>query len=195
VVAGYYKGLAKSAFESAVIPYVLVMPDKVDPENFLPATRSMMIEKAVWQKIGGFNETLSLNEDYPFAKKIQKNGLKIAFAEKAVVKWMPRKNLKEFATMIARFAQGDVQAGIFRPKVLLLFARYIALVVLVLLMSYFSTPKNIFALLLVLFVLYSLWSIQKNVRYAKNGWYWLPVLQYVADLAVIKGSLAGLFSK
>jgi glycosyltransferase involved in cell wall biosynthesis len=195
IVAGYYRGLPSTAFEAAVIPYVLVMPDKVDPHNFLPATRSMLLEKKVWISVGGFDEKLSLNEDYPFAKKIKKQGFKISFAPKAVVSWLPRKTLSEFATMISRFAQGDVQAGIVRPKVTFLFARYLLLVMVLGVVLYFSTLKNALSLSLVLFVVYSLWAIQKNGTYAKNGWYWLPVLQYVADFSVMKGSLLGLFSK
>src|SRR5207237_704806 len=34
VVAGYYKGLAKNVFQKCLIPYVLVMPDKVNPQEF-----------------------------------------------------------------------------------------------------------------------------------------------------------------
>ncbi|MDQ5950786.1 MAG: hypothetical protein QG639_62, partial [Patescibacteria group bacterium] len=56
VVAGYYKGRARTSFEEAVIPYVLVMLDKVNPQSFLPATRSMLIEKKVWQQLDGFDE-------------------------------------------------------------------------------------------------------------------------------------------
>src|SRR3989338_7358403 len=41
VVAGYYKGKSQTIFQKCLIPYVLVMPDRVDLNNFLPATRSM----------------------------------------------------------------------------------------------------------------------------------------------------------
>ena len=123
VIAGYYRGGAKTPFEQAVVPYVLVMPNRIPKGTFLPATRSMLIEKKVWKKLGGFDESLSLNEDYPFALKIQSAGYKIAFAKKTVVAWLPRKNIFEFAKMIYLFAKGDVIAGVFRPKVMLIFAR------------------------------------------------------------------------
>src|SRR3989344_3690376 len=38
VVAGYYKGLVKNVFQKCLIPYVLVMPDKINRKEFLPAT-------------------------------------------------------------------------------------------------------------------------------------------------------------
>ena len=41
VVAGYYKGTFRNIFEKSLIPYVLVMSDKVNEKEFLPATRSV----------------------------------------------------------------------------------------------------------------------------------------------------------
>lgn len=69
VVAGYYRSLSKNVFQKCLAPYVLVMEDRVDPKNFLPATRSIAFRKAVWEKIGGFPEEYSHNEDYVFAQK------------------------------------------------------------------------------------------------------------------------------
>lgn len=191
VVAGYYKGVPQSNFQEAVVPYALVMPDRVNEKKFLPATRSMLLEKGVWDALGGFDEQLTLNEDYPFAKKIATAGYQIAFAKKAVVGWFPRKDITEFSTMIARFAQGDAEAKILRPKVALLFFRYMLLMISVLLILYFTNWKNAALYLLVLFVLYSIWAVQKNQKYVKKGWYWLPVLQYTADVAVMWGTIKG----
>jgi len=191
VIAGFYQGKAKTAFEEAVIPYVLVMPDQVNKNNFLPATRSMLIEKTVWKQLKGFDEKLSLNEDYAFAKKMQKQQIKIAFAKKAIVEWMPRSSLEDYSEMIYRFAKGDIEAKILRPKVTLIFARY--LLALFLLIFFFITGNNLLLVyLLFLAFLYIIWSILKNKKYCPNGWYWLPVLQIGSDLAVMFGSLSAL---
>jgi glycosyltransferase involved in cell wall biosynthesis len=190
IVAGYYKGLAKTNFEKAVIPYVLIMPNRINHDSFLPATRSMLINKKVWQNLRGFDEKLSLNEDYDFALKI-KNNYKIAFAKKAIVGWMPRKNLFDFTKMIFNFAKGDVQANIFRPKVILIFLRYFFGIIL---LSYSLISNNLFLILLLssFLVLYILWSITKNYTHTKQGWFYLPILQIVSDLAVMTGSIMGL---
>lgn len=68
VVAGYYKAKADSVFKKSLTPYVLIMPDKIDSDNFFPATRSMAIKKSIWKKAGKFDEKFSHNEDYVFAK-------------------------------------------------------------------------------------------------------------------------------
>lgn len=186
VVAGYYAADAKTNFQKAVVPYILVTPDRVNPNTFLPATRSLLIEKKVFKNVGGFNEQLGDNEDYAFAKKIKKQKFSIVFAQKAIVFWIPRKTLREFYTMIFRFARGDIFAGIVRPKVLLIFLRYLVFALLLLIHA---------KILIAFLAFYCAWAIQKNKRYVGEGYVYLPLLQIVSDIAVIQGSLAGLFAK
>jgi glycosyltransferase involved in cell wall biosynthesis len=186
VIAGYYSAKPANDFQRAVVPYALVMPDQVDPQNFLPATRSMLIEKKLFQKLGGFDEKLSDNEDYAFAKKLQKQKIKIAFARKAIAYWFPRKNLKQFYNMIFRFARGDIYAGILRPKVILIFARYFIFIAILII-----SPKLFLATLL----FYSVWAIQKNKKYVGGGYKYLPILQFTSDIAVMHGSLIGASQK
>lgn len=194
VVAGYYKGIANNVFQKCVIPYALVMSDKVDPNNFLPATRSIAFRKKIWEKVGGFNEKLSHNEDYAFAKALQKTKAKIVFKKEAIVYWLPRNSLKQAFIMMFRFAYGDAEARIFRPKVILVFIRYIFLLLLIL-FSFFLKSAILFIILLIFF--YIVWAIIKNYRYV-NEWhavYLLPLLQFVADWAVLKGTIEGLLKK
>ncbi|PIR58750.1 MAG: hypothetical protein COU69_03745 [Candidatus Pacebacteria bacterium CG10_big_fil_rev_8_21_14_0_10_56_10] len=187
VVAGYYQGDAHTPFEQAVVPYALVMPDRLDPASFLPATRSMLIDRSIWRRLGKFDERLSDNEDYSFALLVKAAGIKLAVARQAVVSWRPRSDLVSFWWMIFRFAAGDVAAGIVRPKVLLVFGRY--LLALAVLVAFGSLAVG---WLLMVLVAYAGWSIAKNYRHAPQGWYWLPVLQLAADSAVLVGSTAGL---
>src|SRR6185369_5555773 len=164
VVAGYYKGRPKNIFQKCVIPYALVMPDKVNPDDFLPATRSVAFTKSVWKKVGGFDEKLSHNEDYVFANRLKDNGAKIVFAKDAIVYWLPRNTFKEAFIMMFRFAFGDAESQMSRDKVILVFARYLFYVYLA---ALFVLIKSPFILLLLggLFVSYIGWSIKKNYRY------------------------------
>lgn len=192
VVAGYYEGIATTVFQKCVIPYALVMPDRADPDNFLPATRSVAFTKAIWKKVGGFNNKLSHNEDYVFAKALQKAKAHIVFKKDAIVYWLPRNTLKQTYTMLFRFAYGDAEARIWRPKVILVFLRY--LFALVLLICFFIFKLNLLeAILLFLFIFYIVWSIRKNYRYVRDirAIFWLPILQFTADLAVIVGTSLG----
>jgi len=195
VVAGYYSAKPRTAFQEAVVPYVLVMPDRVDEKNFLPATRSVLFSKNIWQKVGGFNEKLSDNEDYDFARKLKNSVINIGFSKKAVVIWEPCSSLKSFYKMIFRFARGDVSAGILRPKVVLVFLRYLVGTSVFIwgIIERINTGKIwiLFGVIPSFLMIYLLWSIYKNYHYTPRGWYLLPLLQITSDIAVMFGSFSG----
>lgn len=191
VVAGYYAPVITTPFTEASSAYTLVMPDRVDPDNFLPATRSMLFTKDAWKKVGGFDESLDDNEDYAFAHQLLKQKITRAFARHAVVQWKPRVTLSSFAWMIVRFARGDIYSGILRPKVIALFGRIILFCMLVVVLGYTYSITAAVGVTVASMFLYSVWAIIKNIRYCPRGWYWLPVLQYVSDGAVFAGSIWG----
>ncbi len=194
VVAGFYEGTFATIFEQCEIPYALVMPDKLDTKNFLPATRSMGITKTAWKKLGGFNENYRYAEDYDFAKRIQSSKMRIAVVPEAIVYWRPRKNLFSFAKMISEHAYGDAYAGNWRPKVGLIYVRYGIFLALFLLSL--STIFGLFFFVQIVFA-YISFSIVKNYRYVRHwkAMLYLPVLQVVSDIAVMWGALLGFLSK
>lgn len=197
VVAGYYEAIAKTSFEEAAVPYFLVMPDQVSYDDFLPATRSMMVHRAVLDKVGRFNESLSDNEDYEFAKRVERYQAQnkkpvLYFTSEAVVKWQPPSTLFQFAKTIFRFARGDVRSGIIRPKVVFLFGRYGVGILVSLLLVMVTSLTTALAFIFLAALTYFGWAVAKNYRYASRGWFWLPLLQLTADLMVMSGSLAAL---
>lgn len=196
VVAGYYKGIAKSVFQKCLIPYALVMPDKVNAENFLPATRSVAFTKSIWKLAGGFDQRLSQGEDFAFAHVLKKIQANIVFEKDAIVFWEPRKTFQDAFLMMYLYAQGDAQSSMFRPKVILLFLRYL---VGILLLVLFLIGKShfLFILLSSIFILYLVWAVFKNYRYVKEwpALFILPILQLTADVAVIGGTLYGILKR
>lgn len=196
VVAGYYKGMPRNIFEKCLTPYVLVMPDKVNPKEFLPASRSLGFTKKIFEKVGGFPQDYSHNEDYVFAHALKHAGAKIVFAKDAIVFWRPRATLKSAYTMFYRFALGDAEAGIYRKKVLAIYARYI--IAFVLLCASFILPSRSLFLVEVFFlILYIVWAIFKNYRYVKHyqAFYFLPLLQFTSDIAVLRGTTTGILNR
>lgn len=189
VVAGYYTGKSETLLQEAVVPYVLVMPDQIDPKTFLPASRSMALRKSVWKDVGKFPEEYPHNEDYVFAKHLKRIGAQIVFQRSAVVKWIPPRSLKKTYVMFYRFAYGDVEAGIVRPKVLFIFLRYI-LFLLFAVWIFFQSQEYIWIIGLVM-LLYSVWSISKNAGNVKRkgSVIYLPILQLLSDIAVLRGSM------
>lgn len=192
IVAGYYKGISKNIFQKSLIPYVLVMKDKINAEEFLPATRSMAFKKSIWKKAGGFDEKLSHNEDYAFANTLKKINAKIVFEKSAIVNWIPRKNLQEAFVMFFRFALGDIQSRIFRDKVKYIYLRYIFVFYLILL-SLIERSIYLYGFIIFCFLLYIFWSIWKNYRYVQNpkAFFYLPLFQFTSDFAVLLGTAVG----
>jgi hypothetical protein len=74
-----------------------------------------------------------------------------------------------------------------------LFTRYslALLFLLYLIFVYQASLGKIILTYTALLLFYLAWAISKNVRYAPQGWYWLPVLQLTADVSVMAGSLVG----
>jgi len=192
IVSGYFYPLAENGMEQAFSCYALAMPRVIKDNFMLPTTRSMLIKKSVLQKLDGFDEGLSDNEDYALARKALRANLrsKMVFTPRAKVGWIPSKTCGEFARTIYRFARGDAYAGLWRPKVILIFVRY--LLGLTLLLIGLLSHLSVLILLLTLAVLcYLAWAVLKNFSYAKKGWYYLPILQVMTDILVILGSLHG----
>ncbi len=192
VVAGFYKGFSRSIFEKSLIPYVLVMSDKVKADNFLPSARSMAFRKTIWKKVGGFPTGLSNNEDFIFAKKLKKQGARIVFKRNAIVYYLPRENIVKAFSMFFKFAKGDSESGVLRPKVVLILIRYTVLFWFLIYAYYFKLffiLESIFYIL----VIYIIWSIWKNYRYVKDrdAILFLPLIQIASDLAVILGTITG----
>lgn len=192
VVAGYYKAKTTSVFQKCLAPYTLVMPDRVVPSEFLPATRSVAFKKSIWRKIRGFPEEYSHNEDYVFANRLKRARAKIVFAKDAIVYWAPRKNFSESFIMFFRFAYGDGEAGIIRDRVLLIFARYLFYIYLIVL-AVLIKAQTLFFLIIILPLAYIMWAITKNYKYVADAQAFLilPVLQVVSDVAVILGTTLG----
>ena len=181
MVAGYYKGLPQNIFEKCLVPYVLVMPDKLMRIFYLDQINGY--KKDIFIKFGGFNSKLDTSEDFEFANRLKSSGIEIN-AVPAVVGWMPRKNLKQAAWMFSSLPSPIFTLAYLGPK---LNFGHSLLFILFLVFLYGQ-----------LFVLcYFIWSIWKNYRYVED-WraiYWLPVLQLTADICVILGTTAGLLSK
>lgn len=193
VVSGYYSAKTETIFEKCIVPYVLVMPDKIKKEEFLPATRSMAIRKKTWEEVGGFPEEYSDNEDFVFANLLKEKGEKIVFAPNAIVYWYPRNNIKDFYKMIFRFARGDAKAGLRKFKYMSYFFRYFVFILLGILGGLGILGRLGIWAGLGMFIFYLFWAIVKNYKYV-NNWraiVYLPVLQIVSDFAVIAGAING----
>jgi glycosyltransferase involved in cell wall biosynthesis len=112
VVAGFYRPIAHTAFERAAGVVSAPAREEIDPERFLPSTRSVAFRRGAWEKVGGFDEALDHNEDTPFALALKAAGCRVALATDAIVGWRPRGDLRSFYRQHRRFGFGDGESRV-----------------------------------------------------------------------------------
>ena len=127
-VAGFFVPDAQSVFETALAATVLPLTDEIDPDRFLPSSRSVAFRKDVWQAAGGYPEWLDYCEDllFDFAVNAQQPDKPSAFvwAADALVYFPPRSSLIAFAKQYYRYARGDGKADLWRRRHAIRYATY-----------------------------------------------------------------------
>jgi glycosyltransferase involved in cell wall biosynthesis len=197
IVGGYFYGLPETPLQQAIVAYTLPTPNRMQEQTFVPATRSVLLTKQAWQEAGKFNETLTTSEDFILFYRAKAIGISIALAKEALVAWLPRKKLSEFSQMIFEFAEGDIVAGVVRPKVQLLFGRYFLVTAAIswMILVRKTTMIQLIPILGLWLTIYLGWAIWKNWKYAPEGRHWLPILQLIADVMIMTGSVSGMIKR
>ena len=127
-VAGFFLPDAHGVFETAMAATVLPLTDEIDPDKFMPSSRSVAFRKDVWEQAGGYPEWLDYCEDllFDFAVNAQQPDKPTAFAwaPDALVYFRPRSSLTAFAKQYYRYARGDGKADLWRKRHAIRYAIY-----------------------------------------------------------------------
>lgn len=112
VSAGYYKADPSDNFGRITGSYFVLDINQVNPQIFLPSSRSIAFRKSVWEKAGGYPEHLTdAGEDTLFdyhAKVVSRNW---AFVPEAMVFWRAPDNFRKLYKTFFRYARGDGETG------------------------------------------------------------------------------------
>ncbi len=119
-VAGFFAPDVEGVFQTAMAATVLPLRDDIDPNRFLPSSRSVAFTKAAWERAGGYPEWLDYCEDllFDFAINAQAPERPSGFtwAPDALVHFRPRESLRKFWTQYYRYARGDGKADLWRKR-------------------------------------------------------------------------------
>ena len=126
VVSGFFVADPHTIFETAMGATVLPQVSDINPESFLPSSRSVAFTKAAWQKAGGYPEWLDYCEDLIFDLALRQRGCRFAFAPNAVAYFRPRSSIRAFVVQYYRYARGDGKANLWRKKHAIRYATYVA---------------------------------------------------------------------
>jgi glycosyltransferase involved in cell wall biosynthesis len=116
VVAGFFLPDPQGVFETAMGATVLPSLADIDPQRFLPSSRSVAFRRSAWQGVGGYPEWLDYCEDLVFDLALRSAGCRFAFAPAALAYFRPRSSLRGFFTQYYRYARGDGKADLWRRR-------------------------------------------------------------------------------
>jgi glycosyltransferase involved in cell wall biosynthesis len=195
VVSGFFEADARTLFERAMGATVLPSLADIDPETFLPSSRSVLFRREAWSAVGGYPEWLDYCEDLVFDLALHNAGYRFDFAPAAKVWFRPRGTLPDFFRQYYRYARGDGKADLFRLRHALRYAVYAALVfllwrrgagVLLLTLGGLAYTRRPYA---------RLWALLKG-RSVPDLMYALtlvPVIRLVGDVAKMLGYPVGVW--
>ena len=194
VVAGFYLPNSKTILEASVAALAFPRLEKIDPDKFLPSSRSIAFRKDAWKKVGGYPEWLYTAEDTLFNIRLKEAGCKFVFAPDAIVYWRPRASLGGFFKQCYLYAKGDGEAGLFTKNYLKRLAQYLVAFALLVI----GVRLRLFWFLLAFFVVIRLAvccflayrSLEKSIAILL-----IPPLVILKDFAEMLGFLRGALNR
>ena len=198
-VAGWFVADPQTPFEAAMGATVLPNVRDIDPETFLPSSRSVAFRKDAWERAGGYPEWLDYCEDLIFDFRLRDLYGPFAFAPEAMVRFRPRGSLRAFFKQYYQYARGDGKADLWRKRHAIRYLIYLVagpgLVALALFLSpwwwllllagaavYTATPyRRLWPML----VPFGFWGRLKAICL-------VPVIRVVGDIAKMIGYPVGL---
>lgn len=200
VASGFFVADPRSVFETALGATVLPDLADIDPEKFLPSSRSVAFRKSSWSEVGGYPEWLDYSEDLFFDLRLREAGFRFKFVLEAVVRFAPRPSLSAFFRQYYRYARGDGKADLWRYRHLVRYGSYLLLAPILILLGATTTPW-FWGLLLVLGLAH-LWAPFRRLipRLSSltgverlEAILWVPMIRLTGDLAKMLGYPVGVW--
>ena len=116
VVSGWFEPDPYTDFEVVMGATVLPSRADIDPDKFLPSSRSVAFYKSAWQAVGGYPEWLDFSEDLIFDLNLREQYGTFPFAPKAIAYFRPRSNMRAYAKQYYLYARGDGKADLWRKR-------------------------------------------------------------------------------
>jgi glycosyltransferase involved in cell wall biosynthesis len=200
VAAGFFRPDPHTLFEVAMGATVLPELWDVEPDRFLPSSRSIAFRKSAAEAVGGYPEWLDYCEDLVFDLRLRRRFGPFEFEPRALVYFRPRGNLRSFFRQYYRYARGDGKADLWRLRHLIRYLTYLVAIPCIGLLGLwrdrrwwllyggalpgmFLTPwRRLIPL-----------SHGYRVRDRLKAALWVPVIRIVGDVAKMVGYPVGLW--
>lgn len=140
VCGGFFEADTHTTFEVAMGATVLPLVDEINPETFLPSSRSIAFRKSAWESVGGYPEWLDYCEDLVFDFNLRDKFGAFVFAPEAVVHFRPRGSLRAFYKQYYLYARGDGKADLWRKRHAIRYITYLLVIPAVFLLGLLLHP-------------------------------------------------------
>jgi glycosyltransferase involved in cell wall biosynthesis len=140
IVSGWFAPDPQNLFETAMGATVLPQLRDVNPETFLPSSRSVAFRKAAWEACRGYPEWLDYCEDLIFDLRLRDLYGSFAFAPDAIVHFRPRGSLKAFFKQYYQYARGDGKADPWRKRHAVRYLTYLVFGPLLVILALLHSP-------------------------------------------------------
>ncbi len=199
VVSGWFEPDPYTDFEVVMGATVLPAIDDIEPDSFLPSSRSIAFRKVLWEAVEGYPEWLDFCEDLLFDFALREHEGAFAFAPRAVAYFRPRGDMRAFAKQYYLYARGDGKADLWRKRHAIRYVTYLVGAPILLLLMIRGKAAG-WLLLLVGTVAYCKRPFERLYD-ATTGWRLparlyafglVPVIRLVGDVAKMVGYPVGL---
>ncbi|MEE8162588.1 MAG: glycosyltransferase family 2 protein, partial [Anaerolineae bacterium] len=194
---GFFLPDPETVFETAMGATVLPVLADVNPEKFLPSSRSVAFRKEAWERVGGYPEWLDYCEDLIFDLKLRELG-PFAFAPRAIAHFRPRKSLVAFLKQYYRYARGDGKADLWRVRHAIRYSTYLIAAPAIFLLGLWRTPLWWLVFLAGGAIMFwtpyrRLWPMIKSYSFTDKvkAILWVPIIRVTGDIAKMIGYPVG----
>lgn len=199
VSSGWFEADPYTDFEVVMGATVLPHRRDINPDSFLPSSRSVAFLKSAWETVGGYPEWLEHSEDLVFDFALREKYGAFPFVDTAVAYFRPRSSLRDFFKQYYLYAKGDGKANLWPLRHLIRYATYL-LALPTLLALIWKERRFAWGLLALGTGLYCQKPAQ---RLWTNTWGWrppararafalIPIIRLVGDIAKMIGYPVGL---
>ena len=200
VSAGWFEADPYTDFEVVMGSTVLPSRRDIDPETFLPSSRSVAFLKSAWEAVGGYPEWLDFGEDLVFDFALREQYGNFPFVDTAVAYFRPRGSIRSFFRQYYAYARGDGKANLWPKRHLIRYVTYLVGLPFLLWLIW----KEKVAGWVMLFAGTAVYCQRPAQRLWKNTWGWrpparlrafalIPIIRLVGDIAKMIGYPAGLW--
>ncbi|HUX86625.1 MAG TPA: glycosyltransferase, partial [Chloroflexota bacterium] len=198
VAMGFFEADPRSTFEWALGATTLPDQEEIDPDRFVPSSRSIAFRRSIWQAVGGYPEWLDYCEDVVFDLALRRTGCRFAWVPDAKVAYRPRTSLQKYFRQYYLYARGDGKANLWPRRHAIRYLTYLVAPLVFVLGFWYNRA---WLGLLVAAGLYCSRPYRRLARSGKDrslcqkaiGWLLVPGLRMVGDVAKMVGYPVGVW--